>query len=102
VNDPTKLILNISVTGNVEEAEADLRTTWGGALCVSKAQHTERELAAVQGEISRTPGLLSIGMGRDVVDVGVIWDDGSMQVDYDAKYGAGTVNVRSALQPVDK
>jgi hypothetical protein len=64
VNDPTKLILNISVTGNVEEAEADLRTTWGGALCVSKAQHTERELAAVQGEISRTPGLLSIGMGR--------------------------------------
>lgn len=102
MNDPTMLILNISVTGNVEEAEADLRTTWGGALCVSKARHTARELSAVQNKISRTPGFLSTGTSRDAVEVGVVWDDGSLQADYDAKYGAETVNVWSALQPLDE
>jgi len=101
MNDPTKLVLNISVTGDIEKAEADLRATWGGALCVSKAQHTERELAAIQAEIAGTPGLLSNGRGRGVVEVGVIWDDGTLQTEYDAKYGTGTVKVWSALQPFD-
>jgi hypothetical protein len=37
--------------------------------------------------------------GRDIVEVGVIWDDGSLQAEYDKKYGTGTVQVWSALQP---
>lgn len=45
MNDPTKLILNVRVTEDLAGAEAKLRETWGGMLCVSKAEHTESELA---------------------------------------------------------
>jgi hypothetical protein len=42
MNDPTKLTLNIRVTGDPARAEKELRKLWGGALCVSRAQHTEK------------------------------------------------------------
>jgi hypothetical protein len=101
MNDPEKLIINVAVTGDTAAAEARLREVWGGALCVSRAAHTEAELRRVQEEVSRTPGSLSVGTIIDRVHVEVIHDDGSLQRELDARYGAGLVVVASVLRPYE-
>jgi hypothetical protein len=101
-NDPALLILNVSVTEDVEGAEATLRETWGGSLCVSEARTTEADRLRIQEEISRLPGMLTSGAGSgDVVELTVTHDDGSLQAWADATYGEGVVEVRSALTPVE-
>jgi hypothetical protein len=99
MNDPEKLIINVAVTTDPDAAERALRVIWGGALCVSRAGHTEVELEAVLEDVIGTPGLLSGGVGHDQVDLEVIYDDGSLQRDLDRRYGAGLVVVTSALRP---
>jgi hypothetical protein len=100
LNDPRKLVLNISVTGDIDAATADLRDTWGGSLCVSHADHTMKELQAVSHEVCAHDGMLGCGGGgMDHVDLFVTYDDGSLQQQFDEQYGVGTVHVSSALQP---
>ena len=60
-NDPTKLVVNVAVTGDVEAAEAELREIWGGALCVSEAPYTDAELQRIQREVDEVPGMTSSG-----------------------------------------
>jgi hypothetical protein len=94
-------VVNVAVTEDPEGAEATLRETWGGALCVSEAEHTEDELQAIQLELNTLPGLLSSGSDRpDHLAADVLLDDGSMQEWADATYGEGLVTVTSALAPV--
>lgn len=99
MNDPALTIVNVAVTGDPEAAEADLREVWGGMLCVSRAEHTEAELRAIQRELGSLPGLLSSGTGRDRVRVEVVFDDGTLQEWADRTYGDGVVVVSSALSP---
>lgn len=99
MNDPEKSITNVAVTTDTASAEAKLRRTWGGALCVSLAQHTDSELEAVMEQVLGTPDLLSAGAGRDRVNLEVIYDDGSLQNALDQQYGADLVIVSSALRP---
>ena len=99
MNDPTQLILNVAVTGDVTEAEWDLRKTWGGALCVSRSMHTDDSLIRIQDNLSATEHVLSAGVGDDVVEIGVVWDDGSLQARLDKRFGPGVVEVSSALKP---
>jgi hypothetical protein len=99
MNDPTRLIINVTVTRDTTAAEAKLRQTWGGALCVSPAQYTEAELLHVLDEVTRMPGMLTAWTGRDRVHVEVIYDDGSLQRELDDRFGAGMVAVTSALRP---
>jgi len=101
LNDPSQLVLNIAVTGDLRAAELELRQTWGGALCISQAQHTERELQQIQSDLSSESGLLYSNAGNDHVEATVIWDDGSLQQRLDQRYGSGTVVVTSALQPFE-
>ena len=101
MNDPENLVVNVAVTGDPAAAEAELRKVWGGALCVTQMQRTEAELRRIQHEVARTPGMLSASSGRDVVDLDVEYDDGSLQRVLDERYGAGVVRVHSALFPVD-
>ncbi|MDP3968326.1 MAG: hypothetical protein Q8Q02_08585, partial [Nocardioides sp.] len=85
-------------------AEKDLRAVWGGALCVSEAQRAGSELRKVQRELadrSDELGLLSAGASRDRVHVEVFFDDGTLQRQLDAEYGADLVVVSSALRPYD-
>lgn len=105
-NDPTNLILNVRVTGEVAAAEADLREIWGGALCVTAAEFTEEELLGIQAEIGQDPGsinLLSSGLDSQTgtIVVMVALDDGTLQATYDLRYGPGVVKVVSWLRPVD-
>jgi hypothetical protein len=99
MNDPEKLIINVAVTGDTAAAEARLREVWGGALCVSRARHTDAELRRVQEEVARTPGVLSVGTTIDRVNLEVIHDDGTLQRELDATYDAGLLVVASVLRP---
>jgi hypothetical protein len=101
MNDPTRLIINVSVTGDTSTAEAKLREVWGGALCVSRVRHTEARLLYVLDQVRATSGLLTAGTGRDRVELEVVYDDGSLQRELDDRFGPGTVAVSSALKPVD-
>lgn len=94
--------INVAVTGDPAAAEATLRETWGGALCVTQAQHTEAELQAVQAELNQLPGLVSSGSRQpDSLEVHVIHDDGSIQEWADQEYGEGLVTVSSTLVPLE-
>jgi hypothetical protein len=109
MNDPTKLVLDVRVTGDVDAAERDLRAVWGGALCVSPAAKTLVELSAIQTEIGddlASTGVLQ-GTGIDqyhgVVDVDVYVDvyvDDGLQAELDDRYGPDVVAVTALLQPV--
>ncbi len=99
MNDPELTIVNVAVTGDTADAERALRKIWGGPLCVSNLEHTDRELRGIQRELSRRDDMLSVGTGRDHVELGVVWDDGSLQSRMDEQYGKGLVLVQSALAP---
>jgi hypothetical protein len=104
-NDPTNLIVNVRVTGDVAQAEQDLRRIWGGALCVSAGARSLAELETIQSEISAhgtAIKLLYSGINETagIITVGVVLDDGRLQDYYDERYGAGVVTVTSWLQPV--
>ncbi|WP_232678926.1 hypothetical protein [Nocardioides sp. R-C-SC26] len=100
MNDPRLLVLNVAVTQDVDGAERALREVWGGALCVSQARHTESDLRRIQDAVMETDGFLSSSSGRDRVELGVVFDDGTLQAAMDERYGDGVVVVEPALQPV--
>jgi len=97
MSDPARLVVNVRVTGNVRASETALREVWGGALWVTQAKRTQAELSKIQREVNDTPGMLFSDAGRDVVDLHVIHDDGSLQRRMDEEYGAGVIWVDSAL-----
>jgi hypothetical protein len=101
MNDPTKLVLNISTAGDVAATEAVVRETWGGALCVSEARFSDKELEPIQEAMSDLPGFAGSSRGQDRVEVWVTYDDGSIQEWADATYGEGAVVVTSSLRDVE-
>jgi hypothetical protein len=100
VQDPRKATINVRVTRDVAGAERILRRHWGGALCVTKAEHTDKELRAVQDRLTKLPGMLSVGATLGAVEVEVVYDDGTFQRWADATFGPGLVRISSVLVPV--
>jgi len=102
-NDPTRLVLNLRFTHDLEARERDLRETWGGALCVSRADRTKAELDRIQQELSQRSGFLSSGQDvvANVVDLGVWAADAEVIADIERRYGRGAVRVIGVLEPVD-
>lgn len=102
MNDPRWTILNVGVTDDVARAEAAVREVWGGALCVSEFANTHARLREVAEDLRDLPGGLDSGYGSigNTVEIGVVFDDGSIQAWVDETYGAGVVDVTSALTPV--
>ncbi|MCW2833421.1 MAG: hypothetical protein JWN68_1374 [Nocardioides sp.] len=98
-NDPTSMIINVAVTEDAAAAEATLRETWGGALCVSEAAYTESELNEIAMDLQALPGATSSWAADDVVHIGVLHDDGSLQAWVDETYGEGRVEVSATLVP---
>lgn len=97
MNDPRKLILNVRVTGDPAAAEKELRKTWGGMLCVSRATVSQEELGDIQDELADQPYYVGSGLSRGAVHLRVLLDDGSLQQRLDETYGKGTVVLESAL-----
>ena len=102
MNDPRYTILNVGVTDDLARAEAAVRAVYGGALCVSEFANTHARLREVAEDIQDLPGGLDRGYGGigNTVEVGVVFDDGSIQAWADEEYGEGVVTVTSALEPV--
>ncbi|WP_134767242.1 hypothetical protein [Nocardioides sp. 1609] len=100
IRGPVPTIVNVSVTSDPQAAEAAIREVWGGGLCLGEASHTQADLARVQRQVGELPGMTSSGSGDDVVDLGVVYDDGSIQAWVDQEYGAGLVRVTGALVDV--
>ncbi len=94
-------ILNVSFTGDLAAREADLRAVWGGALCVTAAEHPHTRLEEIQAELAGEFGIFSAGVSEpeNLVEVEALVDDG-LQEQLDETYGPGTVRVTSALRPV--
>src|SRR6478735_1643358 len=96
--------VNVAVTDDAEGAEAELRRTWGGKLCVTTVERTDADLNEVNQELQAALGdqLLTSGSTTpDSLDAQVVFDDGSIQEWADATYGDGLVRIGSALVPVE-
>jgi len=94
--------INVAVTGDAEGAEAELRRTWGGMLCVTTVERTDADLNAVNEELQAALGdqlLTSGSFAPDSLDAQVVFDDGSIQEWADETYGEGLVRISSALEP---
>ena len=97
-------IVTIMVTGETAAAEAELRKVWDGPLCVITAERTEDELRSIQDDVTtRAPGTLYAGVDvrSGTVQLGVTYDDGTLQRRLDERYGEGVVQVHSALIPAE-
>jgi len=103
MNDPTKLVLNVRFTGDLERHEAAIRDVWGGPLCVSEGRHPLRELRALQGELHEELDALTSGVDEvhGVLEIGVVVVDPQVQESLDERYGPGVVELSGALEPVD-
>ncbi|KRE97476.1 hypothetical protein ASG76_01790 [Nocardioides sp. Soil774] len=94
--------INVAVTEDAAGAEATLRQTWDGGLCVTTVERTDADLTAINTELQAALGdqlLTSGSTAPDTLDAHVVFDDGSIQDWADATYGAGLVRVTSALVP---
>lgn len=102
MNDPERLVLNISFTGDLDRHEAEIRAIWGGALCISEAPRSAADLLTIRQEVEGEVGE-HLGSWSDEVSgtihVQVTVDDG-LQDRFDERYGAGAVVVVPALVPV--
>lgn len=102
MNDPTKLVLNLSFTGDLDRHEAEIRELWGGALCISTARISAAELDRIRGEVQAEVDHFWWSSTDEVegsVVIGVTVDDG-LQALFDERYGVGIVDVRPSLVPV--
>lgn len=102
-NDPTRLVLNVTFTGDLERHEDELRARWGGALCVSGAAASMADLEVIRREVEEEVGrrmtYSSIDEVTGRIEVGVYADDG-LQARFDERYGEGVVLVGPMLRPV--
>lgn len=102
-NDPQLLVLNIAVTGPVADVEAAIREVWGGALCVSKAEHTLARLSTVQDELLHDLGDVHLSSGidqyRNHVTLSVYVATHELRGEMTERYG-GAVEMNGLLQPV--
>ena len=73
MNDPTKLVLNVSFTGDLDRHETDLRPIWGGSLCVSKAAHSAADLERIRTEAQTqvTYAQSDVDTVKGVIEIGV-------------------------------
>jgi hypothetical protein len=63
---------------------------------------SEQRIAEIQDELQALPGVLTIDATRYVVHADVVFDDGSLQAWADGAYGAGVVEISSALVPLTR
>lgn len=104
MNDPTRLVLNVTFTENLTTHEAAMRERWGGPLCVSQTSASMAELDEIRDQVQAELGDRITYSSIDVVDgqvgLGVTVDDG-LQQRLDERYGEGVVTVDAALRPVE-
>lgn len=100
----TILVVRLTDDAGVAAARERIGDLWGGPLCVTAGGGSLAARAEIAAQIAADPPAGMLGAGaddpNDIVDVSVIFDDGAVQRVYDETYGAGAVQVTSALVPV--
>jgi hypothetical protein len=117
-NDPRKLVLVATFTGDLERHEADLRALWSGALCVTAAKYSAKDLRTLAADVNaaiQDDGRLPLPNGTTLrvlgfsesgnfltgtVELDVMVADPLAQQYYDDTYGAGRVVLHGQLRPV--
>lgn len=101
-NDPARIIVNVSTTGDLARMTDALRAVWGGNLCVVPGARTEAELRRVQTALENAPGMLSSGADSigGWVDLTVVRATRQYQQQLDSTYGPGLVRLIGALEPL--
>lgn len=102
MNDPTQLVLNMRFTDHLERHEAEVRSRWGGALCLVEATHTLDGLMDLQARLHHDLDALwsSVNEVRGVVEVGVMVADPQVQASLDERHGTGVVQLIGQLRPL--
>jgi hypothetical protein len=106
--DPGEFVLNVAFTGDLTRHQAQLRPRWGGRLCVTRQQRSNRELLRIQRQLQGTAGkqlgLWVLGTGIDeyanAVGLRVVVLEQRARAALEARYGAGAVQATAALVPV--
>jgi hypothetical protein len=106
--DPGEFVVNVAFTGGLARHEAQLRSLWGGRLCVTRQQRTYRELLRIQRELQGATGaelgLRVLGSGIDesanAVSLEVLVLEERAREALDVRYGAGAVQATARLTPV--
>jgi len=106
--DPGEFVLNVAFTGDLVRHEAELRSRWGGRLCVTRQQRSYRQLLRIQrelqGGVGSDMGVRVLGTGiRDpanAVHLMVVVLEERAREAIDARYGAGAVQATAVLTPV--
>ena len=100
-----RIVLTVAVTGDVERHRSEISEVWGGPLCVVEFERTHAELSRIQTELGDGSELglhllsSSVADTRNRVEARVVLADAADQAALDARYGAGTVVLESALTP---
>jgi hypothetical protein len=105
---PGEFVLNLAFTGELKRHEAELRTRWGGRLCVTRQQRTMAGLQQIQrelmGRVGEDLGLrvvsTSVSDDRNVVNLEVVVLDEQARQAIKKRYGAGAVHATATLTPV--
>ncbi len=97
-------ILVMAFTGDLERHETIVRATWGGPLCLVQHERSFKELREIQDELGEF-GFETLWSDVDVISntvgVGVVVATPEMLAELEERYGAGTVEVDSALRPLE-
>jgi hypothetical protein len=106
--EPGEFVLNVAFTGDLERHERELRSLWGGRLCVTRQQRSYRQLLEIQRELHGAAGaelglhVLSTGIREDANAVSlqvVVLEERARQA-LDTRYGVGAVQATARLTPV--
>lgn len=106
--DPGPYVFNVAFTGDPVSPEDDLRSVWGGPLCIVQFERTEMDLRRIQEALSG-PGVEDFGsqvlwsatnVMRNQVEIGVVTSDDEALAVLDAAFGSGAVSVIPALRPI--
>jgi hypothetical protein len=106
--DPGEFVLNVAFTGDLARHEAQLRSRWGGRLCVTRQQRSYRQLVQIQrdlhGEAGADLGLRVLGSGiresANAVTLTVVVLEERAREALEARYGPGAVQAEAKLTPV--
>ena len=101
---PEQAVLNVSFTGDLDRHERELRARYGGPLCVTGAERSQRELEDLQQRVHDALGadaLSSSANGRrGVVEVMVTVVDEQLRARVAEVDPDGLVELRGWLRPV--
>lgn len=104
MNDPANLVLDIRFTKDLARHEADIRKVYGGAICLSRATYSWRQLFRAESQLVPGPGVIFSGLDdvTSTVQLHVWLATRSRQHQLDVKYGPGLVHLIGALEPIDR